>query len=295
LSPNQPSTPGKAPRNIHARIAPDKIHAAIRDTPKDIPRGSPALPTLPSHKPKCSTANTTDTHMDTAASIMNSNTTTNTNTHTMKTNTDTCGARVGPVTTDAMFDDMLMDFDMPNDVMEALNSIHDSDVTNVRRLSTGSDFPSPSTFCPSPATMMGMALSAEMNAEFSMPAVVPDVDTNVAPAPPAPSTFGIDVNEVSVEDLAAIFARDTTGQVMQMAKVLCKAPVKINEKPALKKKRAAKVSVPESKKDAKYYARRAKNTAAAKRNRDLKKQKRVLEKEQANAKAAIIALFSATN
>ena len=237
----------------------------------------------------------TNTNVDANTHTMKTNMGTNTNvdanTHTMKTNMGTYGDGVCPVTTDDMLDDMLMDFDMPDDVMDALNSINDSDVTTARGLSTGSDFPSPSTFCPSPATMMGMALSVEMNAEFDMPAVVPDADT----APSVPSAFDVNVNEVSVEDLAAIFARDTTGQVMQLAKVLCKAPVKINEKPALKKKRAAKVSVPESKKDAKYYARRAKNTAAAKRNRDLKKQKRVLEKEQANAKAAIMTLFSAAS
>ena len=76
--------------------------------------------------------------------------------------------------------------------------------------------------------------------------------------------------------------------MMTLAKALCKVPVVLNENYNLKKKRAKKVPVKDEKKDAKYYERRRKNTAAAKRNRDLKRDKRLLEKEQAKARDAIM-------
>jgi len=109
--------------------------------------------------------------------------------------------------------------------------------------------------------------------------------------PPTPRVF--DVETVSVEDLAAIFAADPA--MMQLAKALCKAPVVLNENQALKKKRAKKIPVNEAKKDAKYYERRRKNTAAAKRNRDLKRDKRLLEKEQARARSAIMSKLPRTD
>ena len=68
--------------------------------------------------------------------------------------------------------------------------------------------------------------------------------------------------------------------------VLCKPPVEFNEKPALKKRRRAKVSGSGYKKDASHYARRAENTAAAQRNCDFKKLRCMLKNAQANPKAA---------
>lgn len=210
-----------------------------------------------------------------------------------------------PVTTDAMFQDLLS-MGAQLDIAAAISSINDVDTTQAakREGSDNSDFPSPSIFMPSPATMMGIELQASIAMEtdnITEVAVVPDVDDSKAAAAAAAAQQQqqqqaaananvFTMGDVSVQDLAAIFARDPAA--MQLAQTLCKAPVVLNENPALKKKRAKKVPV--KVKDAKYYERRRKNTAAAKRNRDLKKAKRLLERDQARARMALMSKLTVT-
>lgn len=207
-----------------------------------------------------------------------------------------------PVTTDAMFQDLLS-MGAQLDIAAAISSINDVDTTQAakREGSDNSDFPSPSIFMPSPATMMGIELQASIAMEtdnITEVAVVPDVDDSKAAAAAAQqqqqqaaaNANVFTMGDVSVQDLAAIFARDPAA--MQLAQTLCKAPVVLNENPALKKKRAKKVPV--KVKDAKYYERRRKNTAAAKRNRDLKKAKRLLERDQARARMALMSKLTVT-
>lgn len=208
-----------------------------------------------------------------------------------------------PVTTDAMFQDLLS-MGAQLDIAAAISSINDVDTTQAakREGSDNSDFPSPSIFMPSPATMMGIELQASIAMEtdnITEVAVVPDVDDRKVAAAAAQqqqqqqaaaNANVFTMGDVSVQDLAAIFARDPAA--MQLAQTLCKAPVVLNENPALKKKRAKKVPV--KVKDAKYYERRRKNTAAAKRNRDLKKAKRLLERDQARARMALMSKLTVT-
>lgn len=202
-----------------------------------------------------------------------------------------------PVTTDAMFQDLL-NMGAQVDIAAAVASISDNTIIDKSEGNENSDFPSPSIFLPSPATMMGMELKASINLEtdgMNEVAAVPDVDDRSAAANqqqqvPAHANV-LSMNDVSVQELAAIFASDPAA--MNLAKTLCKVAPVLNENPALKKKRAKKVPV--KVKDAKYYERRRKNTAAAKRNRDLKKEKRLLEREQTRARLELMKKLTATN
>lgn len=181
-----------------------------------------------------------------------------------------------------MAQDLLNAFDISSDIdiFSAIAAITDDDVTN-------GDFPSPSMFLPSPATMMGMDLKAEIEAEAETDGsssdsdeahVVPDIDADTAFTPEA-----LMRTDASVEDLAKMFAADA--QAMAHARSLLKPAVVLKENAALKKKRAPKVPV--QNKDAKYWAKRIRNTAYAKRNRDLKKKRRLLLKEQEKARTAL--------
>lgn len=99
--------------------------------------------------------------------------------------------------------------------------------------------------------------------------VVPDIDSQGLMVDPA------------VQQLALALAGDP--RAMALAKTLCKAPVNIVVNPKLSKKRRKKKFVAECDKDDKYWARRAKNTALVRRNREKLKQNKQLALQKKHA------------
>ena len=90
--------------------------------------------------------------------------------------------------------------------------------------------------------------------------------------------------DASVQKLAVALANDP--QAMELAKTLCKPPIRVVVKPALSKKRKKKVAVVV--KDDKYWEKRKKNTLAAKKNREKLKQKKLLEQAQESARKELL-------